>query len=425
MKASAATPGSEMRSGAPFDSRRVRRDFPILQRIVNGKPLVYLDNAATAQKPRSVIEALVRYYESHNANIHRGVHTLSMEATEAYERGRAAVQRFIGAGRLEEIVFTRSATEGINLVAQAFARPRLQRGDEILISHLEHHSNIVPWQIVCGQTGATLKVVPINDAGEIDLEAYGRMLGPRTRLVAMAHVSNALGTINPVAKIVEQAHRRGVPVLIDGAQAAPHMGIDVSALGCDFYAITGHKMFGPTGVGALYGRYDLLEAMEPYQGGGEMILSVTFDKTDYNHVPHKFEAGTPHIAGAVGLAAAIDYLDGIGMEAITAYEHDLLGYATEALTSVGGVRLIGTAQQKAAVLSFLVDDVHPHDVGTILDQEGVAVRTGHHCAQPVMERFGLAATVRASMALYNTRDDVHVLVAAVEKFRKVFGSCTS
>jgi cysteine desulfurase/selenocysteine lyase len=425
MKASAATPGSEMRSGVPFDSRQVRRDFPILQRMVNGKPLVYLDNAATAQKPRSVIEALVRYYESHNANIHRGVHTLSMEATEAYERGRAAVQRFIGAGRLGEIVFTRSATEGINLVAQAFARPRLQRGDEILISHLEHHSNIVPWQIVCGQTGAILKVVPINDAGEIDLEAYGRMLGPRTRLVAMAHVSNALGTINPVAEIVEQAHRRGVPVLIDGAQAAPHMRIDVSALRCDFYAITGHKMFGPTGVGALYGRYDLLEAMEPYQGGGEMILSVTFDKTDYNHVPHKFEAGTPHIAGAVGLAAAIDYLDGIGMEAIKAYEHDLLGYATEALTSVDGVRLIGTAQQKAAVLSFLVGDVHPHDVGTILDQEGVAVRTGHHCAQPVMERFGLAATVRASLALYNTRDDVDVLVAAVEKVRKVFGSCTS
>jgi cysteine desulfurase/selenocysteine lyase len=421
MKASAATPGSETRPGAAFDPRQVRRDFPILQRTVNGKPLVYLDNAATAQKPRSVIEALARYYESHNANIHRGVHTLSVEATEAYERGRAAVQRFIGAGRPEEIVFVRSATEAINLVAQAFARPRLQRGDEILISHLEHHSNIVPWQIVCGQTGATLKVVPINDAGEIDLEAYGRMLGPRTRLVAMAHVSNALGTINPVAEIVEQAHRRGVPVLIDGAQAAPHMRIDVSALGCDFYAITGHKMFGPTGVGALYGRYDLLEAMEPYQGGGEMILSVTFDKTEYNHVPHKFEAGTPNIAGAVGLAAAIDYLDGIGMEAITAYEHDLLGYATDALTSVDGLRLIGTAHQKAAVLSFLVGDVHPHDVGTILDQEGVAVRTGHHCAQPVMDRFGLAATVRASLALYNTRDDVDVLVAGVEKVRKVFG----
>ena len=421
MKASAATPSSGTRPDTPYDARSVRRDFPILQRMVNGKPLVYLDNAATAQKPRAVIEALGHYYESQNANIHRGVHTLSVEATEAYERGRAAVQRFIGAGRPEEIVFTRSATEGINLVAQAFARPRLQRGDEILISHLEHHSNIVPWQMVCGQTGATLKVVPINDAGEIDLEAYGRLLGPRTRLVAMAHVSNALGTINPVAEIVEQAHRRGVPVLIDGAQAAPHMRIDVSALGCDFYAVTGHKMFGPTGIGALYGRYDLLDAMEPYQGGGEMILSVTFDKTDYNHVPHKFEAGTPNIAGAVGLAAAIDYLDGVGMERITAYEHELLGYATEALTSVDGVRLIGNAREKAAVLSFLVGDVHPHDVGTILDQEGVAVRTGHHCAQPVMERYGLAATVRASLALYNTRDDVDVLVAGVEKVRKVFG----
>jgi cysteine desulfurase/selenocysteine lyase len=421
MKAPAATPGSRTRPGAPFDPRQIRGDFPILSRTVNGKPLVYLDNAATAQKPRSVIEALGRYYESHNANIHRGVHTLSVEATEAYERGRAAVQRFIGAPRPEEIVFVRSATEGINLVAQAFARPRLQRGDEILISHLEHHSNIVPWQMVCGQTGATLKVVPINDAGEIDLEAYERLLGPRTRLVAMAHVSNALGTINPVSEIVEQAHRRGVPVLIDGAQAAPHMRIDVSAIGCDFYVITGHKMFGPTGIGALYGRYDLFEAMEPYQGGGEMILSVTFDKTEYNHVPHKFEAGTPNIAGAVGLAAAIDYLDGIGMEAITAYEHDLLGYATDALTSVDGVRLIGTAQQKAAVLSFLVGDVHPHDVGTILDQEGVAVRTGHHCAQPVMERYGLSATVRASLALYNTREDVDVLVAGVEKVRKVFG----
>jgi cysteine desulfurase/selenocysteine lyase len=406
---------------APLDVRQVRRDFPILQRTVHGKPLVYLDNAATAQKPRAVIEALGRYYETQNANIHRGVHSLSVEATTAYERGRSAVQRFLGAGRPEEIVFVRSATEAINLVAQAFARPRLNRGDEILISHLEHHSNIVPWQIVCQQTGATLKVVPINDAGEIELEAYQRLLGPRTRLVAMAPISNALGTINPVAEIVERAHRQGIPVLIDGAQAAPHLRIDVSALGCDFYAITGHKMFGPTGIGALYGRYDLLDTMEPYQGGGEMILSVTFARTDYNHVPHKFEAGTPHIAGAVGLAAAIDYLEGIGLERITTHEHELLGYATEALTSVDGVRLIGTARQKAAVLSFLVGDVHPHDVGTILDQEGIAVRTGHHCAQPVMERYGLAATVRASLALYNSREDVDALVAGIEKVRKVFG----
>ncbi|MHC4217980.1 MAG: SufS family cysteine desulfurase [Planctomycetota bacterium] len=420
MKAPAASPSSGAHADAPYDARQTRRDFPILSRQVNGKPLVYLDNAATAQKPRAVIEALGRYYESQNANIHRGVHALSVEATTAYESGRSAVQRFLGAGRPEEIVFVRSATEAINLVAQAFARPRVQPGDEILISHLEHHSNIVPWQIVCDQTGAVLKVVPINDAGEVDLDAYEQMLGPRTRLVAMAHISNALGTVNPVSAIVETAHRRGVPVLIDGAQAAPHQRIDVAQLGCDFYAITGHKMFGPTGIGALYGRYDLLETMEPYQGGGEMILSVTFDRTDYNHVPHKFEAGTPHIAGVVGLAAAVGYLEGIGMERIAAYEHDLLGYATEALGSVEGVRLIGTAREKAAVLSFLVGDVHPHDVGTILDQEGVAVRTGHHCAQPVMERFGLAATVRASLALYNTREEVDTLVAAVEKVRKVF-----
>jgi cysteine desulfurase/selenocysteine lyase len=421
MKAAAATTPSDSRPDPPFDARQARRDFPILRRLVNGRPLVYLDNAATSQKPRAVIEALGRYYETQNANIHRGVHTLSVEATEAYELGRSAMQRFLGAARPEEIIFVRSATEAINLVAQAFARPRLQRGDEILISHLEHHSNIVPWQIVCQQSGATLKVVPISDDGEIELEAYERLLGPQTRLVAMAHISNALGTINPVAAIVEKAHRRGVPVLIDGAQAAPHLRIDVARTGCDFYAVTGHKMFGPTGIGALYGRYDLLDAMEPYQGGGEMILSVTFDRTDYNHVPHKFEAGTPNIAGVVGLAAAIGYLDGIGMERIADYEHELLGYATAALTSVDGLRLIGTAREKAAVLSFLVGDVHPHDVGTILDQEGVAVRTGHHCAQPVMQRFGLDATVRASLALYNTRDDVDALVAALQKVRKVFG----
>jgi cysteine desulfurase/selenocysteine lyase len=420
MKAEAAKPSAGRRE-TPFDARQVRRDFPILQRSVNGRPLVYLDNAATAQKPRAVIEALARYYETYNANIHRGVHRLSEEATKAYEQGRAAVQRFLGASRPEEIVFVRSATEAINLVAQAFARPRLNRGDEILISHLEHHSNIVPWQIVCAQTGAVLKVVPISDEGEIQLEAFERLLSPRTRLVALAHISNALGTINPVAAMVEQAHRRGVPVLIDGAQAAPHLRIDVAGIGCDFYAVTGHKMFGPTGIGALYGRYDLLNAMEPYQGGGEMILSVTFDRTEYNHVPHKFEAGTPNIAGVVGLAAAVGYLDGIGMERIAAHEHELLGYATAALASVDELRLIGTARQKAAVLSFLVGDVHPHDVGTILDQEGVAVRTGHHCAQPVMERFGIDATVRASLALYNTRDDVDALVAALQKVRKVFG----
>jgi cysteine desulfurase/selenocysteine lyase len=405
---------------APLDAARVRADFPVLSRTVHGKPLVYLDNAATSQKPQAVIDALDRYYRTYNANIHRGVHALSVEATDAYEAGRVAVQRFLGAARPEEIVFVRGATEAINLVAQAFARPRLERGDEILISHLEHHSNIVPWQIVCGHTGAVLKVVPIDDRGRIELDAYEAMLGPKTRLVAMAHVSNALGTVNPVGRIVEAAHRHGVPVLIDGAQAAPHRRIDVSALGCDFYVITGHKMLGPTGIGALYGRHDLLDAMEPYQGGGEMIRSVTFERTLYNRIPHKFEAGTPHIAGVVGLAAAIAYLEGLGMERVAAYEHDLLAYATAALTAVDGVRIIGTAPEKAAVISFLAGDVHPHDVGTILDREGVAVRTGHHCAQPVMDRYGLAATVRASLALYNTRQDVDVLVAAVEKVRKVF-----
>jgi cysteine desulfurase/selenocysteine lyase len=423
MTAPQATRATEAspRHGRPFDAERARRDFPILQRSVNGRPLVYLDSAATAQKPQVVIDALVRYYESQNANIHRGVHALSVEATEAYEGARAGVQRFIAAARPEEIVFVRSATEAINLVAQAYARPRLEPGDEILITHLEHHSNIVPWQLVCGQTGARLRVVPIDEDGELMLEEYERLLGPRTRLVAVAHISNALGTINPVDRIVEPAHRRGVPVLVDGAQAAPHMAIDVGKLGCDFYAITGHKMFGPTGIGALYARYDLLNAMAPYQGGGEMILSVSFDKTEYNHVPHKFEAGTPNIAGAIGLGVAIDYLTETGMDRIAAYERDLLAYATDALKSVEGVRLIGTARKKAAVLSFLLGDVHPHDVGTVLDQEGIAVRTGHHCAQPVMERFGLTATVRASLALYNTRSDVDALVAGLRKVHEVFG----
>ncbi len=410
------------RSAAPLDVERVRADFPILSETVrDGRPLVYLDNAATAQKPAAVIDAVRHYYETSNANIHRGVHTLSVEATEAYERARVKVQRFLGARRPEEIVFVRSATEAINLVAQAWARPKLARGDEVLISHLEHHSNIVPWQLVCDQTGAVLRVAPIDDRGALRLDEYEKLLGPRTRIVAIAHVSNALGTVNPVRQIVESAHRHGVPVLVDGAQAAPHLPIDVTALGCDFYAITGHKMFGPTGIGALYGRHDLLDAMPPWQGGGEMILSVSFQGTTFNHVPHKFEAGTPHISGAIGLGAAIDYLQAIGMENINAWEQDLLEYATQRLAEVDGLRLIGTAPHKAAILSFLVGDVHPHDVGTILDQAGIAVRTGHHCAQPVMERFGLTGTARASLALYNTRDDIDRLVEALRGVREVFG----
>ncbi len=421
MKAATGQPRAPSRSAPRLDAERLRGDFPILRRTVNGKPLVYLDNAATAQKPQFVLDAVSRYYETYNANIHRGIHRLSVEATEAYEAARGKVQRFLGAARPEEIVFVRSATEAINLVSQAWARPRLLPGDEVLISAMEHHSNIVPWQLVCGQTGARLRVAPISDAGELLVDEYKRLLSPCTRLVAVTHVSNALGTINPLPQLIEAAHARGIPVLVDGAQAAPHLAIDVAALGCDFYAVTGHKMFGPTGIGALYGRHDLLEEMEPYQGGGEMILSVTFEKTTYNKVPHKFEAGTPHISGAIGLGAAIDYLARIGMEAIGAWEHELLDYATGEVSAVPGVRLIGTAPHKAAILSFLAGDVHPHDVGTILDQEGVAVRTGHHCAQPVMDRFGVAATVRASLAFYNTKADIDALVRGVRKVREVFG----
>ena len=404
----------------PYDVERIRADFPILGREVNGKPLAYLDNAATAQKPDAVIEAVSGYYRRANANIHRGVHRLSVEATEAYERARGTVQRFVGARRPEEIVFVRSATEAINLVAQAYARPKLSAGDEILITTMEHHSNIVPWQILCEQTGAILRVAPITDSGELCVDEYEKLLGPRTRLVAVAHVSNALGTINPVADLIATAHEHEIPVLVDGAQAAPHLPIDVTALNCDFYAITGHKMFGPTGIGALYGRYELLDAMGPYQGGGEMILSVTFEKTTYNHVPHKYEAGTPNIAGAIGMGAAVEYLDQVGFDRIGPYEQELLAYATEALSRIPGVRLVGTAGHKAAVLSFLVGDVHPHDVGTILDQEGIAVRTGHHCAQPVMARYGITATVRASLAFYNTRAEIDRLAAALDKVREIF-----
>jgi len=404
-----------------WDVERIRKDFPALHQDVHGKPLVYLDNAATTQKPQAVLDALRAYYTEDNANVHRGVHLLSERATEAYEAARARIQRFLNAGQSREIVFVRGTTEGINLVANTYGRRMVGPGDEIVISALEHHSNIVPWQMLCEERGAALRVVPIDDAGEVDVDAYERLLSPRTRLVAVAHVSNALGTIVPVERMIALAHRQGVPVLIDGAQAVSHLRVDVRALDCDFYTFSGHKAFGPTGIGALYGKAELLERMPPWQGGGDMIKSVSFEKTVYNDLPYKFEAGTPHIAGAIGLGVALDYLEGLGLDGVAAYEGELLAHATEALSSVPGVRLVGTARDKAAVLSFLVDGVHAHDVGTILDQEGVAVRAGHHCAMPVMTRFGLAATARASFALYNTHEEIDALVSALGRVREVFG----
>jgi cysteine desulfurase/selenocysteine lyase len=403
-----------------LDVESVRKDFPILRQQVRGKPLVYLDSAATAQKPRAVIDAIARYYIDDNANVHRGVHLLSERATEAYEGSREKVRRFINAAHAHEIVFVRGTTEAINLVAQTYGRTQVSVGDEILVTVMEHHSNIVPWQMLCEEKGAALRVAPMDDHGQLLMGELEHLIGPRTRLVALGHVSNALGTINPVRRIVEMAHQRNVPVLLDGAQAAPHLQIDVQALGCDFYAFSGHKLFGPTGIGVLYGKSELLEQMRPWQGGGDMISSVTFEKTTYNKLPHKFEAGTPDIAGAIGLGAAIDYVSRLGLSAIAAYEHDLLGYATEALRTVPGLRLIGTAKEKASVLSFLLGDVHPHDVGTVLDREGIAIRTGHHCAQPLMRRLGVAATARASLATYNTREDVDALVAGLHKVREVF-----
>ena len=403
-----------------FDVDRVRRDFPILKRTVHGRRLVYLDNAATSQKPQVVIGAISRYYEEGNANIHRGVHFLSAWATDAYETSRKAVQRFLNAGDASEIIFVRGATEAINLVAQTYGRTHVGAGDEVLITAMEHHSNIVPWQILCEEKGAVLKVAPINDEGELLLDEFQDMLGPRTRLVAVTHVSNALGTVNPLKRLIEMAHSRNIPVLVDGAQAVPHLAVDVQALDCDFYVFSGHKMYGPTGTGVLYGKADLLEAMPPYQSGGDMISSVTFEKTIYNKLPYKFEAGTPDIAGVIGLHVAIQYLSSLGMDKVAAYEHDLLTNATEAVAGIAGVRLIGTAKEKASVLSFVVEGVHPHDIGTILDQDGIAVRTGHHCAQPVMERFGVPATVRASFGLYNTREEVDALVEAIQKVREVF-----
>ena len=406
---------------ADFDVMRLREDFPILRQKVHGKPLVYLDNGATSQKPQAVIDVLNRYYSEENSNIHRGVHYLSEHATEAYEGAREKVRRFINAGTAEEIIFVRGATEAINLVAQSYGRTFFKAGDEMIVSAMEHHSNIVPWQILCEQTGAKLRVIPINHDGEIVMEEFCRLLNEKTRLVSITHVSNALGTIVPVREVIASAHERGVPVLLDGAQAVPHLRIDVRELGCDFYAFSGHKMFGPTGIGVLYGRRDLLDQMPPYQGGGDMISLVTFEKTHYNVLPYKFEAGTPHIAGGIGLGAAIDYLLALDWDALGRHEDGLLSYATDALANIDGVRIIGTAKQKAGVLSFVFDHVHAHDVGTILDQEGVAVRAGHHCAMPVMQRFGVPATTRASFAFYNTAAEIDVLARAVQRVRKVFG----
>jgi cysteine desulfurase/selenocysteine lyase len=403
-----------------FDPERARADFPILRQKIHGRPLVYLDNAATSQNPQRVIDAISNFYSTTNANVHRGVHALSERATEQFELAREKVRAFINAPKVEEIVFVRGATEAINLVAQSFGRSRLRRGDEILVSAMEHHSNIVPWQLLCESTGAVLRVAPINDDGELVVGEFEAMLGAKTRLVALAHVSNALGTINPVRQLIAAAHSRGVPVLLDGAQAIPHLKVDVKALDCDFYVFSSHKMFGPMGIGALFGKADLLESMPPYQGGGDMILSVTFEKTIYNRVPYKFEAGTPDVGGAIGLGSAIDYLNSLGMEQIATYEHDLLVYATAAISRVPGVRLVGTARQKAGVISFLLGDIHPHDIGTILDQEGIAIRTGHHCAQPVMQRFGVDATARASLAFYNTREDIDRLVAGLERVKEIF-----
>ena len=403
-----------------FDVERIREDFPILQEKIHGKPLIYLDNAATSQKPKAVIDALVHYYLHDNANVHRAVHLLSTRATEACERTREKVRRFINAASINEIIFVRGTTEGLNLVAQTYGRQNIKAGDEVLISGLEHHSNIVPWQMLCDEKQARLRVVHIDDRGVIPLDQFEKALNGRTRLVALAHVSNALGTVNPLLRMTEMAHRWNVPVVVDGAQAVPHMPVDVRALDADFYAFSGHKLFGPTGIGVLYGKDALLDAMPPFQGGGDMIRSVTFEKTEYNVLPYKFEAGTPDIAGIVGLGVAIDYINGIGRDGIAAYEHELLEYATAAISQLSGVRIIGTAPSKASVVSFVVDGAHPHDVGTILDREGIAVRTGHHCAQPVMDRFQIAATTRASLAFYNTVAEVDALVAGIRKVQEFF-----
>ena len=425
MSTAANTPSAESSShtysaSAGLEVEKIRRDFPILARDVRGKKLVYLDNAATSQKPRAVIDTITRYYEQENANIHRGVHFLSEVATSKHDRARQAVRGFINAEDVRELIFVRGTTEAINLVAQTYGRGHVGAGDEVLITAMEHHSNIVPWQILCDEKRAKLRVAPINDAGELILDEFANLLTPRTKIVAVAHVSNALGTVNPLAKIIELAHKENIPVLVDGAQAVPHMMVDVQALDCDFYTLSSHKMFGPMGIGVLYGKAGMLEAMPPYQGGGDMISSVTFDKTIYNKLPFKFEAGTPDVAGAIGLGAAIDYLNAIGIDKIAQYEHEVVSYATERLSALAGVRLIGTAKERAGVVSFVIDNVHPHDVGTILDQEGIAIRTGHHCAQPIMQRFGIPATARASFAFYNTKEEVDALVNGILKVQEVF-----
>jgi len=413
--------------GAPkppiaFDPSRIREEFPILATRVNGKPLVYLDNAATTQKPRAVIDALAHYYAAENANIHRGVHHLSQIATEAYEGSRERVARFLNAASSREIIFVRGATEGINLVAQSYGRAMLRAGDEVLITGMEHHSNIVPWQLLAAQTGVVLRAVPFDDTGELDLDAFDRLLTDRTKLVSVVHLSNALGTINPIRRISEAAHARGIPVLVDGAQSAPHLGVDVRELGCDFFVFSGHKLFGPTGIGVLYGREALLERMPPWQGGGDMIATVTLEQSTWAPLPAKFEAGTPHIAGVIGLGAAIDWLSTLGLDVVTAHERALLDHATAEVSRVPGIRLVGTARERASILSFAVDGVHPHDVGQVLDAEGIAIRAGHHCAQPVMARYGIAATARVSFAVYNTREEVAALVRGLHRVRQVFGA---
>ena len=403
-----------------FEVARVREDFPILKQQVHGKPLVYLDNAATSQKPQVVLDTLEHYYSTENANVHRGVHSLSQQATQDYEAARGKIRQLLNASDDREIIFVRGATEGINLVAQSYGRQNVGEGDEIIISAMEHHSNIVPWQILCQERGAHLRVIPMNDDGELLMDEYEKLLGSRTKLVSVVHLSNSLGTINPIDQIIEMAHSRGVPVLVDGAQSTPHMMIDVRKMDCDFFVFSGHKLYGPTGIGALYGKAGLLEAMPPYQSGGDMIKSVTFEKTTYNSLPYKFEAGTPNIGGAIGLGAAIDYITDIGMDRMSAYEHDLLKYGTERLSTISGLQLIGTAREKADILSFVLRDIHPHDIGTILDNEGIAIRTGHHCTQPVMDHFGIPATARASLAFYNTREDIDALVRGIDKVIEVF-----
>jgi cysteine desulfurase/selenocysteine lyase len=404
-----------------FDINKIRDDFPILKQRINGNPLVYLDNGATSQKPQSVIDAIVNYYTTTNSNVHRGVHTMSQQATDGYEGARSKIRQFINADDDKEIIYTRNTTEGINLVAHSYGRQNVGPGDDIIVSNMEHHSNIVPWQMLCEEKGANLLVVPIDDTGELVMDEYEKMLSSRSKLVSITHVSNALGTILPAKQIVEMAHAHGAPVLLDGAQAVPHMPVDMNELDCDFYVFSGHKLFGPTGIGVLYGKEEYLEAMPPFLGGGEMIKSVTFEKTVYNDLPYKFEGGTPDIAGAIGLGAAIDYVNNLGFDQITAHEDELLRYGTKALSAIESLRIIGTAEHKAGILSFVIDKAHPHDIGTILDEQGIAVRTGHHCAQPVMARFQIPATARASLAFYNTKEDIDALVKGIDRVLEVFG----